>query len=130
MGSEIYGLEMPALLAIPFRPSEQLLGRNVTFRIDATDAFEALVKNTANPTAIAAMSHVGRHRLYQLAITPWFELAPGAKNIADVPTRNDTFPYKIARFNEFGDLREIHDLVKKAGHALESGRPTTTPATL
>ena len=65
-----------------------------------------------------------------LNITPWFERVPGARNIADLPTRKVEFPFPIEREVEFGDLRPLSRLLKTAKEALEAGRPIVAPPLL
>ena len=126
----IYGLEMLALLTKLYQSNEDLIDKNITFHIDNRNAFDALVKNSAKPTVITAMTHLIWHRLNTLRITPWFEWVPGTKNIADLPTRKVTIPFKITTQGEFKFGREIHLLVKNATEAMETGRPIVAPKTL
>ena len=127
--NKIYGLEMLALLAKLYQPNEELRGCNVTFHIDNTNAFDAVVKNTATPTVIVAMTHLIWHRIRDLGITAWFEWVPGTKNIADLPTREVALPYKCENSKEFLNLRKLFDIIKAATQALESGRPIVAPNT-
>ena len=126
----IYGLEMLALLALLFYPNNHLRNKNVTFHIDNMNAFEAIVKNTAGPSVIVAMTHLIWHRIYELGITPWFEWVPGTRNIADLPTRDVPIPFKCVEQNTFPDLRKLHEVIKKAKQALDSGRPIIVPRIL
>ena len=127
--NKIYGLEMLALLAKLYQPNEELRGCNVTFHIDNTNAFDAVVKNTATPTVIIAVTHLIWHRIRDLGITAWFEWVPGAKSIADLPTREADLPYKCDHSREFLNIRELFDVVRAATHALDSGRPIVAPGT-
>ena len=113
----IYGLEMLALLAILYRPNNLLYGKNATFHIDNGNALEAAVKNNARPLAIVAMTQLVWRRLYVLDITAWFEWVPGTRNIADLPTRKVAISFKSEATTNFGDLRSLLRIVKKAEHA-------------
>ena len=126
----IYGLEMLALLAILFYPNNRMRNKNATFHIDNSNAFEAVVKNSATPLVIVAMTQLIWHRIYDLNITPWFEWVPGARNIADLPTRRVTIPYKCKEERTPPDLRNLYDVIKKAKQALEEGRPIMIPSVL
>ena len=126
----IYGLEMLAVLAILYAKCDHVRNKNATLHIDNGNAFEALVKNNARPTAIVAMTHLIWHRIYELGITPWFEWVHGARNIAYFPTRNVKFPFKCTRVMDFPLLRDLRDIVNLATAALEKGRPIIAPMSL
>ena len=126
----IYGLEMLALLAILYYPNNRLRNKNATFHIDNANAFDAVVKNSARPSVIVAMTHLIWHRIYELGITAWFEWVPGNRNIADLPTRNVTIPFKCVEGKTFPDLRKLHGVIRDAKQALETGRPIIVPRIL
>ena len=107
----IYGPEMLAQLTKLYRRYGDIRNKNITFLIDNGNAFEALVKNNAKPTVITEMTHLIWHRLNTLRITPWFEWAPGARNIADLPTRNVEIPLKCVQQGTFLLSRGIYELI-------------------
>ena len=106
------------------------MGMNVTFRIDNGNAFEAVVKNNAEPTIIVATTHLIWHRIRQLNITAWFEWVPGARNITDPPTREAGLPFPIKAAADFWGLRPLSRVLKRAKEALEAGRPIVAPLLL
>ena len=85
---------MIAPLAKLYQPDEGIQGRNAIFRIDNANAFDEVVKNSAKPTVIVAMTHLIWQRIHELAITPWFQWIHGARNIADLPARKVGIPFK------------------------------------
>ena len=127
---EIYSLEMLALMAKLYQHNRDMGRQKATSHIDNQNASESLVKNNATPTVIVEMTHLIWHRLQALNIAPWFEWAPGARNIADVPTRNVDIPFVCRKKGQFANLREIFDTVEKATQALETSRPIVIPSTL
>ena len=127
--NKIYGLETLALLAKLYQPIEELPDCNVTYHTDNTNAFDAAVKNTATPTVIIAMAHLIWHRIRDLGIAAWSEWVTGPKNIADLPTRETTLPFKCDHNRGFPNLRKLFGVSRAATQAIESGRPIIAPNT-
>ena len=86
--SYIYGLEMLTILATLMERGDDIRNQSVTFYIDNNNALLAILKNSAKPVAIQAMTGLIWHRIQELNITPWFERVPSKRNIADLPTRH------------------------------------------
>ena len=87
---KIYGLAMSALISKLCHPNDDIRSCDETFHIDNANAAAAVVKNTATPTVIVAMGHLIRRGIRDIGITEWFEWGHGPKNVAGIPTREET----------------------------------------
>ena len=125
--SYIYGLEMLAILAILMTEGEDLRGRSVTFYIDNNNALTALIKNSATPTAIQALTALIWHRIRELDIFPWFERVPSKRNIADLPTRHVKIPYAVTSTGGFGNTLKLNKTVNRTMKMITQGVPVEPP---
>ena len=111
--SYIYGLDMLAALATLMAEGEDIRGKSVTFYIDNNNAREAIIKNSATPIAIQALTALIWHRIRDLDISPWFERVPSKRNIADLPTRYSEIPYQVTSTGGFGNTIRLNKNVNK-----------------
>ena len=78
---------MLAVLTTSMEKGSDLANRTVTFYIDNNNAMSAILKNSAKPTSIQAMTGLIWHIVREINITPRFGRVPSKRNIADLPTR-------------------------------------------
>ena len=125
--SYIYGLEMLAILATLMAEGDDLRGKTVTFYIDNDNALVALIKNSATPTAIQALTALIWHRIRELDIFPWFERVPSKRNIADLPTRHVKIPYAVKSSTGFGNTLKLNKTVNETMEMITQGVPVEPP---
>ena len=127
--SYIYGLEMLAILATLMERGDDLRNQSVTFYIDNNNALLAILKNSAKPIAIQAMTGLIWHRIQELNITPWFERVPSKRNIADLPTRHVKIKYKSLKREKFRQTIALHGIIETAISRILKGLPVEPPST-
>ena len=127
--SYIYGLEMLAILATLMERGDDLRNQSVTFYIDNNNALLAILKNSAKPIAIQAMTGLIWHRIQELNITPWFERVPSKRNIADLPTRHVKIKYKSLKREKFRQTIALHQTIETAIARILKGLPVEPPST-
>ena len=106
---------------------DDLRGKTVTFYIDNDNALVALIKNSATPTAIQALTALIWHRIRELDIFPWFERVPSKRNIADLPTRHVKIPYAVKSPTGFGNTLKLNKTVNETMAVITQGVPVEPP---
>ena len=90
----IYGMEMMDALAVLMSECDDVRRNTVTFYVD-NNALDAIVKNSATPAPIHALTALILQRIRDLGIAHWFERVPSKCNIADLPTRYVKIPRRV-----------------------------------
>ena len=98
----IYGLEILAILAVLMTEGEDVRGKTFTFYVDNNIALDAIVKNSATPTSIQALTALIWHRIRDLGTPPWVGRVPSKRYIADLHTRYVEIPYRVTSTGGFG----------------------------
>ena len=119
--SYIYGLEMLEILATLMTEGDDLRGKSATFYIDNNNALVALIKNSATPIAIQALTAQIWHRIRELEISPWFERVPSKRNIADLHTRHVKIPYQVTSPGGFDNTIRLNKNVNRTIEMINQG---------
>ena len=127
--SYIYGLEMLAILATLMERGDDIRNQSVTFYIDNNNALSAILKNSAKPLAIRAMTGLIWHRIQELNITPRFERVPSKRNIADLPTRHVKIKYKALKREKFRQTTAMRKMIENSIVRISKGLPADPPPT-
>ena len=106
---------------------EYLRGESGTFYIDNNNAIEALIKNSATPISIKALSALIWLRIRDIEMSPWFARAPSKRNIDDLPTRYVKIPYQLTSTGGFGDAGRLNRNVNKTIEMITQGVPVEHP---
>ena len=118
---------MLAILATLMGRGDDIRNQSVTFYID-NNALLAILKNSAKPVAILAMTGLIWHRIQELNITPRFERVPSKRNIADLPTRHVKIKYKAMKREKFRQTIALRKIIATAIVRISKGLPAGPPS--
>ena len=104
--SQIYGLELFAILDAVFQLKDVLGGKSITIFCDNEAAAHALVKGDSSSPPAAAMIALFWLFCERHSIAVWIERAPSGDNLADLPTRDRKLPIPIRKDIAFYQLKQ------------------------
>ena len=125
----IYGLEMLAVIATIFALMDSAAGRKVAIYAYNYNTRGAFSKGYSNSPVIDNLIKISRAFAQSSGAWVWSEHVPGARNIADLPTRDVVLPLPFRFSSSFGVLSILSNWVKKDSLATEYFQFYGTPHT-
>ena len=103
---------MLSVVSFIFENGPVLAGESLAIYFDNHCALSALVKGAAKSEVLADLVHLFWFQAHQDDIKIWRERSPSARNIADLPARNQRAPYQAGEEGLFPHLLSLYEIIK------------------